>query len=156
MATEFQGLTDIEAKKLLIKFGPNELSQAPPPSSFSLLISQLKSPLVYILLGAGVITAILGDFSDTIIITFAVIINTALGFVQEKKAGDALRALKNMLEPKATVIRNGSREVILAEEIVPGDILVVNHGDKVPADGKVLHADHLFVAEAILTGESSH
>lgn len=151
----FDGLSSSEVKKQLEKYGPNKLPEKPPPSLVSILVSQIKSPLVYILLAAGLVTVLLGDFSDAAMIFAAVVINTVLGFVQEKKANDALHALKQMISSKAEVIRGGERMTIDTEELVPGDIVFLNQGYKVPADGELVEANRLFLQEAILTGESS-
>ena len=152
---EYEGLSNSEARRLLQEFGPNELPETPPPSRFEIFMAQLKSPLVYVLLGAGAVTFLLGEIPDTVIIGFAVFLNTILGYIQEEKANNALQALKEMVHPRTTVFREGKRETINIEDVVPGDICVLNSGDKVPADGEVLKASHFFVSEAILTGESS-
>lgn len=149
-----KGLTSGEARKRLQKYGDNVLPERPPPSNLRIFLSQLKSPLVYILIVAGVVTLILGEIPDTLIITFAVLINTVLGFIQERKAGRALYALKKLIHPKANVIRDGEEVQIDARKVVPGDLIVLRQGDKVPADGKVVEASRFFVDEAILTGES--
>src|SRR3989344_3724893 len=149
-----EGLSSEEVKELLEKFGPNSLPEKKPPSDFSIFASQLKSPLVYVLLVAAVITFFLGKFADTTIIGFAVFLNTILGFFQERKAGRALEALKKLILPTAEVIRDGKILIVEVETIVPGNILVLSHGDKIPADGKLIEANRLFVTEAILTGES--
>jgi len=150
-----KGLTSAEARALFDKHGPNKLPEKPPPSSILILISQFKSPLVYILLAAGIVTALLGEIPDTIIITAAVLINTILGFVQEKKASRALSALKQLVHPEAEAVRDGEPKKIPIEEVVPGDLLVLSQGYKVPADGKVVASSRLAVNEAILTGESA-
>ena len=148
------GLTSKEAKRRLERFGPNKLPEKPPPSDFYIFASQLKSPLVYVLVVAGAITLFLRESSDAVIIFFAVFINTILGFLQERKAGRALYALKELVHPKARVIRDGKLRQINLEAIVPGDVVVLYQGDKIPADGKLIEASRLSVSEAILTGES--
>ena len=149
------GLTSSEAKKQLEKFGPNKLPEKPPPSGFTILFNQIKSPLVYILLASGTVTVLLRDFSDAAMIFAAVVINTILGFIQEKRANDALHALKQMISSQAEVIRGGERMTIDVEDIVPGDIVFLNQGYKVPADGELVDINRLFMQEAILTGESA-
>ncbi len=148
------GLSSSEAGALLGKYGANKLPEKPPPSWLIILVRQLKSPLVYVLLGAGIITLLLNDFSDSLMIFAAVLINTILGFIQEKRANDALHALKQMINPTAEVIRDGQRLMVSVEEVVRGDIAVLNQGYKVPADGELIHANRMFVGEAMLTGES--
>ena len=107
MRDQLQGLSSLEAKKRLEKYGPNVLPEKPPPSSLTIYLSQLKNPLVYILLAAAIVTFFLGDFSDTAIIFFVVLVNSTLGFIQEKKASSALAAMKSLIHPTAEVIRNG-------------------------------------------------
>ena len=155
MLPKERGLKQSEAQDKLAEFGPNTLPENPPPSDFSIFISQLKSPLVYVLLAAGLITSVLGEFADASIIFFAVLINTILGFIQERKAEHALLALKSFVHPKASIIRDDKIVEIDAKDIVPGDVVVISSGDKIPADGYFTETNRLFVSEAILTGESS-
>ena len=148
------GLTSEEARKRLEKFGLNTLPEKPPPSSFFILLDQFKSPLVYVLLFAALITLFLRDFPDTVIILFAVFINTILGFYQERKAKQAFYVLAKILTPQAKVIRDEEKKIIDARKLVPEDLVVLEIGDKIPADGVFLQAVDLSVNEAILTGES--
>ncbi|MBT6401246.1 HAD-IC family P-type ATPase [candidate division WWE3 bacterium] len=151
---KIKGLSTSEAEQLLEEHGPNALPESPPPSDLSVFLSQLKSPLVYILLVAGVVTFFLHEYADTAIITFAVFLNTILGFLQERKAGQALAALKKLVHPHAQVFRDGELVTIEVEKLVPGDLVLLNQGDKIPTDGKLVDANRFFVSEAILTGES--
>lgn len=155
MPLKEKGLNSQEAKERLKKFGPNILPEKPPPSSFLILLSQLRNPLVYVLLLAGLATFLLGHTSDTAIISLAVLINTVLGFLQERKAGRALYALKKFIEYKAQVVRDGKTRTVDATSLVPGDIVVIAQGSKIPADGKLISANNFTVSEAILTGEAS-
>lgn len=148
------GLTSQEAQEKIKRYGLNELPEAPPPSNAYLFFSQLKSPLVYVLLVAAIVTFVLHEYTDFMVIIFAVLLNTVLGFFQEKRAGQALRALKKLIHPEAKVIRDSKLQQIEAKYIVPGDIVVLNKGDKIPADGKLVFANRLFVNESSLTGES--
>lgn len=148
------GLTSAQAKALLQTYGPNVLPDKPPPSELSLFVSQLKSPLVYVLLGAGLITLFLNHIPDSMIIFLAVFINTILGYVQERRASQALIALKKMVTPEADVLRDGKRFKIAVAELVPGDVVILNPGAKVPADGELFTVNRLFMDEAMLTGES--
>lgn len=154
MPKDTKGLSSAEAKKRLEKYGQNVLPERPPPSNLSILVSQLKSPLVYILLVAGVVTIFLREYSDTTIIFIAVFINTVLGFFQERRASQALYALKKLIHPKAMVVRDGKGKKIDVEDVVPGDLVILGQGDKIPADGKLVFANRFFADEAILTGES--
>lgn len=149
-----QGLTAKEAEKRLTKFGLNELPEKPLPSNLSILISQLKNPLVYVLIAAGLVTLVLNHIPDTILIFGSVLVNTALGFIQERRADKALYALKKLLHPKARVIRGNKMLTIDSLKIVPGDLVMIGQGDKIPADGKIIFANRLYVNESVLTGES--
>lgn len=148
------GLSTEEVKKKQLQYGYNILPEKPPPSYFSLIFQQLKNPFVYVLLSATVITFVIGHTTDSLIIFFAVLINTVLGFVQESRASSALYALKHYVTTKATVIRNGEKISINTSEIVPGDTVILDQGAKIPADGKLTFANRLYVDEAVLTGES--
>jgi len=150
----YDGLTDIEAAALLEQHGPNALPEAKPPSNLEIILNQVKSPLVYVLIAAGVVTLFMDHFEDAVIIFAAVLLNAVLGFYQEKRADNALQALKNMLQPMAQVFRNGQRMEVKSSEVVPGDIMRLKAGEKVSADGLALDTNRLFLMEAMLTGES--
>ena len=105
----YEGLSESKANKLLEKHGLNVLPEKPPPSDLSIFFSQLKNPLIYVLIGAGVITLVLKELADSAIIFLAVFINTFLGFFQERKAGKALEALKKLVHPHAKVVRDGKK-----------------------------------------------
>lgn len=135
-------------------YWPNMLPEKKPPTDLEIILNQLKSPLVYILLIAGVITFFLGEFEDTVIIMFSVVLNTVLWWYQESKAGKALQALKNMLQITIQVIRDGILQTIPTQDLVPGDIVLCKAWSKIPADGFVLESNKLLVSEAMLTGES--
>lgn len=154
MLPDVKGLAEREAEEKLKEHGLNVLPEKPPRSDLSILISQLKSPLIYVLIFAASVTAILGYISDTAIISFAIVLNTILGFIQESRAGKAIEALKKLITPKATVVRDSKRKKIEAKNLVPGDIVILAPGEKVPADGKLIYANRLFLDESILTGES--
>ncbi len=148
------GLSSEEVRRRQLQYGPNVLPEKLPPSAISIFVEQLKSPFVYILLAATLITTLLGHFSDAVIIFLAVLINTLLGFIQESRAGSALQSLKQYITTKTTAIREGKRVVIHVSEIVPGDLIVLDQGAKVPADGKLLFANRLYLNESMITGES--
>lgn len=154
MPFQNSGLSTIEAKIRLEKFGPNKLPEVPPPSDLSILLAQFKNPLVYILLIASIVTVLLRDYTDAAVIAAAVGLNTILGFFQERRASRALFALKKLIQPHSLVFRDRERKKVFVEEIVPGDICVIGSGDKIPADGKVLSGSRLFISDAVLTGES--
>jgi len=149
-----QGLGAAEVEKRLAQFGPNELKEEEKASSFSLLLSQFKNVLIIILLAAIVLSVMIGEVLDAVMIGAIVFISALLGFLQEHKAERALEALKRMLAPMITVLRNGSEEEIPSRELVPGDILLLEAGDKIPADARLVEVHLLNCDEAPLTGES--
>lgn len=148
------GISDNKAKANLEKFGSNQVIGKKPPTDFYFLFNQFKNPLVMVLVIAIIVTVIMGDLSDAFVISLAVIINTALGFIQERKAFKSLESLKKVVNHKALVIRNGKREEVDVSTIVPEDIVVIFEGDKIPADAIVIENNDLLIEEAILTGES--
>ncbi|MBU1085148.1 HAD-IC family P-type ATPase, partial [Patescibacteria group bacterium] len=154
MNITLKGLTANRAEKLLKEYGENKLKAKKAVSWAKVMLDQFKSPLIYILVIASGVTMALGDFIDAGVIGAAVVLNTILGFYQEMKAEKSLEALSKMLSPKAKVIRDGKRELIEASLVVPGDICVLELGERVPADGIVVEANSLSINEAMLTGES--
>ena len=148
------GLSLNEARKRLSSNGLNVLAQEKPYSRLKVFISQFKSPLIYILLGAGLISFLVGDGIDTQVIIAAVLINVAIGFIQEDKANNALNKLKKIVEHRVSVRRGGKEIEILSEEVVPGDVLILKAGSVIPADARVFEDLDLEVNEASLTGES--
>ncbi|HOK35544.1 MAG TPA: HAD-IC family P-type ATPase [Candidatus Pacearchaeota archaeon] len=148
-----KGLSEKEAKKRQQEFGKNKLPEEKTLSSFKIFLEQFKSPLIYILLISGIITLFLKEYTDSIVIFAAVILNAIVGFIQENKASEALRKLKKVLSIKSLVLRDGRKEEILADNLVPGDIILLKAGDKVPADGRLIEIHDLKINEAALTGE---
>ena len=131
------------------------MPEKPPPSDISIFLKQIKSPLVYILITAGVITFAFQKISDTIVISLSVLVNTILGYFQERRASKALYALKRLIHPATKVLRDNEQKTIDVSQVVCGDVAILNQGSKVPADGKIVEASRLFIEEAILTGEST-
>ena len=154
LKTDKKGLTSEEAAARLKQYGPNELKKIRKLDAFKILISQFTSFLIIILIIAAIISFISGETTDAIVILLIVVINSFLGFHQEYKAEKAIEKLKNMLVPKAKVMRNGKIVEINATEVVPGDILILGEGDNIMADGRLLQSNSLQVNEAALTGES--
>ncbi|MFZ2310097.1 MAG: HAD-IC family P-type ATPase [Patescibacteria group bacterium] len=150
-----QGLTDQEANNRLIKNGPNILSKEKPYSRLKVFVSQFKNPLIYILLLAGVASALVGEVVDSQVIAVAVFINVIIGYIQEDKANSALNKLKLMIEHRAQVIRDGQELDILTSELVIGDILVLKPGQLIAADARLFKIANLETNEASLTGESA-
>ncbi len=150
-----QGLSEEEVKRRLEKFGYNELKKEEGVSPFTLFINQFKNILIIILLIATVLSALVGEIFDAGLILVIVIFCAILGFVQEYRAERALEALKKMLSPTITVLRGGREEEIPSNELVPGDILLLEAGDKIPADARLIENHSLRCDEAPLTGESA-
>ncbi len=148
-----KGLSREEVEKKLEVFGLNSLPKKEPLSKLRIFLKQFKSPLVYILVIAGIITLILNEFNDAIIIFAAVILNTIVGFIQENKATNTFEKLRNILHLKAVVLREGREKEIDQEKVVPGDIVILKNGGKVPADGRIIESSNLKINEAALTGE---
>ena len=149
-----KGLTSAEAKSRLEKYGPNELAHKKGASIFQMFLEQLKDYMVIILIIASVVSAFVGEGADALIIIAIVILNACLGVFQEYRAGKALEALKKMSAPNAKVIRDGEVTTIPAVELVPGDLVLLDTGDYVPADVRLVESVNLKVEEAALTGES--
>ena len=148
------GLSSSEAKSRLEKYGENKLKSKPKKSLIALFFSQLKDMLIYVLLGAVVITLFISEYVDAIIILLVVILNAVIGVIQEYKAGKAIEALAKMTTPKALVRRDGEIKEINSEEIVPGDIVILDAGRFVPADLRLIESANLQIEESALTGES--
>ncbi len=154
LQTTPQGLGETEARARLARHGPNRLPPPPRQGPIARFAAQFHNVLIYILLAAAVVTAVLGHAVDTGVILGVVVINALIGFVQEGKAERALEAIRGMLSPKAAALRDGQPVTIDAESLVPGDVVLLASGDRVPADLRLTHTRDLRVDEAILTGES--
>jgi Ca2+-transporting ATPase len=150
-----RGLTSDEAASRLEKFGPNELQAQAHVSAWGILLEQFKNVLIIILLLATALSAFLGHGVEAIAITVIVLFAVILGFIQEYRAERAIEALREMAAPNATVIRDGIEERVPAREVVPGDVVLLATGDKVPADARLTEAVNLQTVEAPLTGESA-
>src|SRR5512137_613134 len=149
-----KGLTSAEASARLAKYGPNELKEKPRPGFLSLLLDQFKDFLIIILIAAAVLSIVLGEWIDAIVILAIVVLNSIIGVVQESKAEASLAALKKMAAPNARVIRDGQQQTIPARELVVGDLVMVEAGNYMPADLRLVEAVNLKSEEASLTGES--
>lgn len=149
-----EGLSSQEAQRRLEKYGPNELEEAPGISFWQMLGEQFNNFVVILLIVAAIISALLGDYIEAVAIIAIVILNATLGVVQERRAAQELAALRKLASPDAQVIRDGSRHVFPAQQLVPGDLVLLDAGNYVPADIRLLEAINLKVDEAALTGES--
>ncbi len=147
------GLSNEQVEERQKIFGPNKLPEEKPFSRLRIFLTQLRSPLIYILIIAGIITLVLKEWTDTIVIFAAVLLNTIVGYIQENKVSNALRELKKVLKLRAICFRDGEEKEILQENLVPGDMMLLKAGDKVPADGRVIKSSSLKINEASLTGE---
>ena len=148
------GISSDAAKSLLDRYGPNQLQERQKTSAWMRLLLQFHNSLIYVLFATAGATALLQHWVDTGVILGVVIINAVIGFIQESKAEQAIESLKQMLAPLAVVIRDGIRIQLPAIDLVPGDLVVLEGGDKVPADMRLVRAKNLQIDEAPLTGES--
>lgn len=151
----YRGLSENEVLELQQKFGKNILPIKDGFSGPLIFFSQFKSPLIYILLFVAVISLLFGELFDAILITAVILLNVFMGYFQELNSQKTLTSLRNILKPTALVIRSGIRSEINIQELVPGDIVALNAGDKIPGDGVLLEGIKLLVDESILTGESN-
>lgn len=151
---KYLGLSAPAIQTLRGRHGPNSLPEEKLFSVFNLIFSQLKSPLIYVLFIVVIVSLYFGEFLDVFLIMAIILLNVVMGFSQEYSAQKTLQALKNIIKPTAVVIRTGTRQVIDASELVPGDIVLFGQGDSIPADGILLEGVDVLVGEAILTGEA--
>ncbi|MBI4450613.1 cation-translocating P-type ATPase, partial [Candidatus Woesearchaeota archaeon] len=154
LKTGLRGLSSADATQRLAEHGLNQLREPKRITWWQILLAQFKSPIVWILLAAMAISLAVRETTDVIVIGAIVVLNSVLGFVQEYRAERAIEALKKMISLKATVLRDGIVQKIDAAQVVPGDIILVETGDKVPADARVVEETNLQAQEAALTGES--
>jgi Ca2+-transporting ATPase len=161
LGTSENGLTSADVHKRLAEYGPNEIIEEKGTTKITLFFYQLKSPLIAVLLVATLISLLIGNLIDAIVIGAVIIINTNIGFFQEYKAETALQALKSMAGPESKVFRECTQPKrcveakVKARDIVPGDIILLEAGDKVPADARIFQAVNLEIDESMLTGEST-
>jgi Mg2+-importing ATPase len=153
--TSENGLKDEEAARRLEEYGLNEVPSAGHRTSLSILLSQFKNPLVYVLIFASALSSVLGEITEAVIIIVIMLVNTLLGFTLEHKSERAVDALRKYLSYNATVVRNGKKTSVDARKIVAGDIVYLSIGDVVPADVRLLDVDDFQTNESVLTGEST-
>ncbi|NLF34735.1 MAG: HAD-IC family P-type ATPase, partial [Clostridiales bacterium] len=154
LQTRAQGLSHQEAAARLAEHGPNKLAEGKKRSLLSIFLCQFKDFMIWVLIAAALISGFLNEWIDAAIIAVVVILNAVMGTVQESRAEAALEALKEMSAPFAKAIRDGVTVKIPAAELVPGDVVVLEAGDSIPADLRLLESNSLKVEEAALTGES--
>jgi len=149
-----KGLADEDARRRLERFGPNELTEKERKPLWRMFLDQFKDFMILVLIAAAVVAGVIGEISDTIAIAVIVVLNGVLGFVQEYRAEKAMAALKKMAAPSATVIRNGQARSVPADQLVPGDRVILEAGNVVPADLRLTEAVQMQIDESALTGES--
>ena len=154
LSTSEKGLTDAEAAERLQKYGKNDLRQKKPKSIWKMLWEQISDVMVLILIVAAAFSMVMREWAEAVIILVVVALNAVIGIIQEKKAANALEALKNMSAPTARVLREGEESVVPASELVPGDIIYLEDGAIVPADIRIISDNNIKIQEAALTGES--
>jgi P-type E1-E2 ATPase len=154
LATKRTGLDEAEAGLRLARYGANRLPEPPARSPVLRFLAHFNNVLIYVLIGASAITAGLGQLVDTAVILAVVLVNAIIGFIQEGRAEQAMEAIRQMLAPHTTVLRDGRRKSIDGADIVLGDVVLLEAGERVPADLRLIHAAGLRIEEAILTGES--
>ncbi len=152
--SSYNGLTSEEVQKRLVKYGKNELVEEAKPGPIRKFLGQFKDFLIILLIVAAVAAALIGDITDAVVILFVVILNAVVGFVQENRAENAMEQLKSMTSAEAVVIRDDEPRKIPASELTIGDVVVLEEGDNVPADLRLLESYDLMVDESALTGES--
>ena len=148
------GLREAEVRHRLERFGPNQVTAVRQRSALLRLLAQFNNPLIYILLASAVVTALLKGPVDAIAIALVVVVNAVLGYVQESRAEAEIESLRRMVTTEATVIREGERKRVPSAELVPGDLVALHSGDRVPADLRLVEVRELHVDESALTGES--
>ncbi|KEI10629.1 ATPase [Clostridium sp. K25] len=149
-----KGLTSDEAKKRMKEYGPNVLEKKKRISPVKIFLEQFNDFIIWVLISATILSAIMGQKADAITIVIIVVMNAMLGFIQEYKTEKSLEALQNLTAPTSKVLRDQEIKVISAEELVPGDIIILESGDRIPADSMLIEGNSLVVDESLLTGES--
>ena len=152
--TTDNGIQQTDAESRIKQYGLNVLKAQRRTTTFGLLLSQFKSPLVLILIFASIVSAFVGEWTDAIIVLAVVIGSTMLGFVQEYRASNAVEKLRSQVTIKSSVLRGGKPQMVPSEQVVPGDVVLLSAGSLIPADGIVLETNDFFVNQAVLTGET--
>src|SRR3989338_8106982 len=153
--TSEKGLTENEVQERLKKYGLNEIQEGKKVSALTIFLNQFKNAVIWVLIFATALSAFLGEWIDVIVVAVIIVLIAVLGFFMEFRAEKAIDALKKFSSQKATVIRNGQKQVIDSKNLVPGDIILLQTGDKVPADSRLIEIVNLQTQEGALTGEST-
>lgn len=151
---EESGLSSGQVIQLLETHGLNQLEQKEKISPWMILLQQFTSPLIIVLLAATIVSSLIGDIGGGVVIMVIVVLNAIVGFIQEYNAEKSIESLKKMMSLQSTVLREGKKVLVNSDQLVPGDIVILEEGDKVPADGYVISLNNLETAESALTGES--
>ncbi len=154
LETGKEGIDKEEASLRLSRYGYNEIEKKKKHGPVYLFLKQFANPLIYVLIAAAIVTFILNEYADSAVITGVVFANALIGFIQERKAENALESLTKMMEPEATILRDGMREIIPSKEVVVGDVVIIEAGSRVPADLRLFRTKNLRIDESALTGES--
>jgi magnesium-transporting ATPase (P-type) len=154
LETSTRGISDDEARRRLEQYGPNLIEAEEQTSALVVLVRQFRSPLIYILVVAAIATLLLREFIDTAVIAAVLILNAIIGFTQERRAEKSIQALKQLVSPRARVVRNGREYELESADLVPGDLVLFESGTRVPADVRIISASAAMVDESLLTGES--
>src|SRR5665647_2168217 len=155
LGTDAQGLSAAEAEKKLLQIGPNQLQEGKKKTITGILLAQFKDVMILILFAAAIISGFIGDITDTIVILVIVVLNGVIGFIQEYRAEKAMLALKKMSVADAKVFRDGNIHWLPSTQLVPGDMVLLEAGNAVPADIRISESLSLKIEEAALTGESN-
>ena len=155
LGTSREGLSSEEAERQLSEFGYNKLVERERVTLLDIFLNQFKDIFIIMLLIATAISFLVGEIIDASTIAVIVILNSVVGFVQEYRSEKAMEAMKKLTAPKARVLRDGEERIIPAREVVPGDIAMLEEGDRIPADGRLVEVVELKTSEAVLTGEST-
>ncbi|MEK7880959.1 MAG: HAD-IC family P-type ATPase, partial [Deltaproteobacteria bacterium] len=150
-----EGIAGVEAERRLAEYGPNKLEEGKKKTPLMMFLGQFTDFMIIVLISAAAVSGIIGDVTDTLVILLIVVLNAIIGFVQEYRAEKAIEALKSMTAPTAAVKRDGAVMTVRAEEIVPGDAVLLDAGRIVPADLRLFESANLKIEEAALTGEST-
>lgn len=154
LQTSLDGISERQVTERQVEFGRNILPERKPPTLLEVILHQFKNPLIYILLVAGVVAVAAGDLKDALFILVVILLNATIGTVQEHRAEQSAHALQKLIKVKARVRREGQQITIDADELVPGDVVLLESGDKLPADLRLMQANSLSIDESFLTGES--
>ena len=154
--TNSNGLDSVAVNKLLLKYGRNLLAETKTKTVWRMIFNQFTDLMILILIAAAIISAFLGDLTDSLVIFTIVLINAIVGFVQEFRAEKAMSSLKKMSASHAKVLRDGVTSVIAASELVPGDVIMLEAGDVIPADIRLIETHTLKINESSITGESAN